>query len=435
MISSDGANMNLSCRKKNLKLGLGIMVIFLSTLLPVHADPMKLTLSTDVEGRYTDNVFFDINDYVSDYSTRISPGINGGWDKEDWALMFSGTAHFFRYLEYDELDAVDQLYSGQLDRQWGSRFSASLSASYLIDERRDRELSETGLLFGNDRRWRQSYGLGGQYQMSELTAMSLSYNLQMEDFDDETNYDSGIHTVQLLITRSLDSIWENSSGRFQASGRFYEYRREYQGTENLLGDPVGVDVEDRQNIDYYSMSLGIGYQWTEKLSLTVDLGARHSSNEQQVTHTFEPNVVGLTEITDEEENTSIGYIALLEMNYKSEKGLFNILASHDLVPASGRGGTTERSTLRLGMERRLARQWFFDCSLRTYLNRSDESGVTSDNDELTVEFHTGLRYAFNSQWSLGTYWRTYWLDDRQLHVDRKQNTMTLLLDWNWPIIE
>lgn len=427
--------MNLFRSRNNLKIGLGIMVIFLSVLLPLHADPMKLTLSTDVEGRYTDNVFFDFNDYVSDYSTRISPGIKGGWDKEDWALMFSGTAHFFRYLEYDELDAVDQLYSGRLDRQWGLRFSTFLSANFLIDERRDRELSETGLLFDDGRRWRQTYGLGGQYQMGELTIMSLSYNLQVEDFDNETNYDAGIHSVQLLVSRNLDSIWENSTGRFQTAGKFYEYRRDYHVTEDLLGDPVGMEVEDRQNIDYYSMSLGIGYQWTEKLSLTVDLGARFSRNEQQATHTFEPNNVGLTAITDEEESTSTGYVVLLEMNYKGEKGLFNVLASHDLAPASGRDGTTERSTLRLGLERRLARQWFFDCSLRTYLNRSDESGVTSDDDELTVEVKTGLRYAFHPRWNLGAYWRTYWLDDRQLHVDRNQNTMTLLLDWNWPILE
>jgi hypothetical protein len=408
------------------------LLFFLS--LPLWADPSKLELTADIETRYTDNVFFDIEDPVDDFILRASPGIQGGWDAEDVSLEFSGKAHFYHYREYDELNAVDQLYSGRLNRQWSDRFSTALSADFLIDERRDRELAETGLLFDDDRRWRQSYGLSGQYALSELSSVDLSYTFQVEDFENETHYDSGIHRVQALFSRSLASFLENCIGRIQAVGGFYEYRRDYDSTGTLVGFPVDIKVEDRQNIDYYSLSLGLGYQWTEKLNLTFDMGARLTRNKQRVSNEFSPNPY-LTSQADEEENESTGYVAMLTADYRGEKGGFSMLASHDLVPSSGQDGTTERSTLRLAVDRRLTLKWSCYGSARAYLNRSDDSRVTSDDDELTLELKTGLRYALHPRWRIGADWRTYWIEDRQEHVDRYQNTMTLMLQWNWPVLD
>lgn len=409
------------------------LLFFLS--LPLWADPSKLELTANIEASFTDNVFFSIEDPVDDFILRTSPGIKGGWEVEDVNLEFSGKAHFYHYREYDELNAVDQLYSGKLSRQWSDRFSTTLSAGFLIDERRDRELAETGLLLDDDRRSRQTYGLSGLYELSELSSVNLSYTFQVEDFRNETNYDSGIHRIQALFVRSLAPVLENCTGRLQAAGGFYEYRRDYDSTGDLAGFPVDIKVQDRQNIDYYALSLGLGYQWTEKLNLTFDMGARFTRNKQRVVSEFSPNPSDLTSRTDEEEHESTGYVSMLMADYRGEKGGFSILASHDLVPSSGRDGTTERSSLRLAVDRRLSLKWFCYGSARAYLNRSDDSRVTADDDELTLELRTGLGFSLHPRLRVAADWRTYWIEDRRQHVDRYQNTMFLMLQWNWPVLE
>jgi hypothetical protein len=402
--------------------------------LPVAAGLLNFNLTTNVQARYSDNVFFSTENTESDYCLRISPGIRSGWKTEAMELRFSGFAHIYRYQENEELDTVDQIYSADYSRQWNPRFATAVSASFLVDERRDRELSETGLLFDDDRRWKQAYHLSGQYQLSELSQMSLSYGFQVEDYHDDTNYDTTIHTIQLLISRNLASILENSTGRLQAIGGFYEYRRDYETTDSVFNF-YSVDMDDQQDIDYYSFKLGLGYRWTEKLNLTFDAGARFTKTNQSAASIIEPNPFGMTGTVIEEENESTGFVAMFQADYSGEKAQFSVQASHDLVPASGLEGAAERSTLRLAVQRRLSTKWSFDCSARTYLNRSDESDVTSDKDELTLLFRTGLKYAFHPMWHVRAAWQTYWIEDRQNHVDKRQNIVTLRLDWNWSVLD
>jgi hypothetical protein len=178
--------------------------------------------------------------------------------------------------------------------------------------------------------------------------------------------------------------------------------------------------------------MGVSYDKTERLKLNMDLGARFTRTEKTVTQT----IGNVDLLTAEDEDESWGYVATLEAIYSGEKWEFRALASHDIVPASGReGGTVERTTLRLGGNGRIVSKWYYHWSARCYLNSSDDSSVASEEDEFTIQLKAGLRYAFTPSWSLGAYWQTYWLDDRENDVDRTQNTASLRLQWNWPILE
>lgn len=398
------------------------------------ADALKLKATTIVEEKYSDNVFFDSDDRLDDLITHFSPGLQGGCQTETTELLLGGRVDYYDYQEHDDLDAMDRFYDGRFTRRWDSRFTTNLTASYLEDETRERELAETGLLFSDDRRQRKTYGLDGQYQVNERSAVSFFYGFQTEDFADELNYDLSIHTIQILITSGVSPVPERCIGRMQLVGGLYEYLRNYVAVDPFLG-VYNTEVDDEQSIDYYSTSLGFEYEWTERLHLTFDLGGRFTKIEKTLKQAVESNPLGLEVPPDKEESESWGYVAMLDMVYKGEKGRFNIMASHDLVPASGQEGTTERTTIKLNGSKRLTDQWSFSWAARGYLNRSDGTEVTTDEDELTIQLHAGLKYIFDPQWTLGAYWLTSWIDDRETDEERTQNKITLRLQWNWPILE
>ena len=416
------------------KFWFGALILLFCYSETVIADPLKLKLGADVEEKYSDNVFFDAEDPKDDFINRIRPWLRTGWVTETVDLQLSGKADFYDYWDNDDLDAVDQFYDGRLFRRWNSRFSTTLSAAYLNDERRERELAETGLLFNNDNRQRYTCTLNGEYQISELSAMSLTYSYEHETFDDERTYDLQAHLVQLSITRSMAPALERTTGRVVLVGGLYEYGRDFATSDPFLG-LYRMDVDDDQTIEYDSIRIGLSHNRTERLQFNMDMGARFARVDNTVDRTIEPNPLNLTVPRAEEEDESWGYVATLEAVYSGEKWQLSALASHDLVPASGRDGSSERTTLRFDGKGRLVSRWYYHWSARGYLNRSDDSGVTSDDDEITVRLQAGLRYAFNPSWSLGAYWLTTWIDDRENNVDRAQNVASLRLQWNWPILE
>ncbi len=413
------------------KIWLGAIALVVLWSLVLNADPLKLKVAASIEERYSDNVFFDAENQTSDLITRFSPAVEGGWRTERTDLLLSWRPDFYYYRDTSDLNAVDQYCDGRLSHQWTERLSTTLSVSYLDDERAERELSDTGLLFNNDPRQRRTYGFGGQYQISEKAALALSCGYTDETFDNPQDYDYGAHTVSVLFSRNLEPLLKRSTGRIQAGYALYDYSRDYS-SGNVL---QVIDVHDQRTYQNYSLSLGLARSMTERLELTVDLGARLTHREDEIRlHTTD--FLGRRSYQSSvEEDDSLGFVGMLEAVYTSEKSRFSALLSHDLVPASGRNGATERTTLRLADNGRLTGDLYFDVWMRAYRNRTEETGTASQVDEHTVQFNAGLRYAFNPTWSLGAYWLTTWVEDRGTDVDKTQNTFALRLMWNRPVLE
>jgi hypothetical protein len=399
-----------------------------------NSDPLKFKFGVNLEERYSDNIFFDTSDPQDDLITQLGPWLQGGWKTEIIDFQLQGRLDYYDYRDNDDLDALDQSYKSHLFRQWTPRFSTSLSAAYLDDERRERDLAETGLLFNDDNRQRQTYSLDGHYQLSQLSTVSLTYSYQDEAFDDELTYDFQSHWVQLTSSSDLSSVVQRCSGNLILAGGVYTYKRDYDTMDPFLGI-FPSRTNDEQFIEYYALRLGVKHDRTKRLRLNIDIGARYTRIKKTVSTTIAPNTLNLTVPTDEEEDESRGYVATVEVNYSGDTYQINVLASHDLVPASGRDGTVERTTLRFGGTGRIVNNWSYHWAARGYLNRSDNSRVTEDEDEVTVQLTGGLRYAFTRQWSLGAYWQTYWLDDRNNDIDKTQSTASLRLQWNWPILD
>jgi hypothetical protein len=399
-----------------------------------NSDPLRFEFGLDFEEKYSDNIFFEADNPQDDSITHIEPWLQGAWKTQITDFQLQGKLHYYDYRDNDDLDVVDQSYNSRLFRQWSPRFSTTVSAAYLDDERRERDLAETGLLFNDDNRQRQTYSLDGQYQLSQRSAASLTYSYQDEAFDDELTYDLQSHWVQLTLSSDLTSIVRRCSVNLTLAGGVYKYNRDYDTVDPFLG-LFQARANDEQSIEYYALRLGVSYNRTERLRLNLDVGARLTRTERTHSTTINPNPLGLIVPTDEEEDESRGYVGTVEVIYSGETYQISGHASHDLVPASGRNGTVERTTLRFDGTGRIVQNWSYHWTARGYLNRSDNSRVTGDENELTVQLSGGLRYAFTRQWRLGAYWQTYWLDDRDNDVDKTQNTVSLRLQWNWPILD
>lgn len=306
----------------------------------------------------------------------------------------------------------------------------------MFDETRDRELTETGLLFNDDRRYRRTCGFNGHYQSSERTAVGFAYTYQSDDYDDPLTYDLTVHLARMLISSRLAPILERGRGRLQLVGGLYKYRRNYDAVAYLYGlFPYDSAVEDKQTIDYYSATVGMAYEWTERLQLTADLGTRYSLTKQHVSTSIGSNPFLSGYPPRRLDIESWGFVGMVEVGYAFEKGRLSLTASHDLQPASGQEGATERTSLRLAGENRITDQWSFSWSAQGYLNRSDEGSSQSDDDELTVQLDAGLRYALNRQWSIGAYGRTIRIDDRKRDSERIQNSVMVRVGLNWLVLE
>jgi hypothetical protein len=409
------------------------LAVILVMLLPLvsNADPLQLKLSASVEEKYSDHVFSQAGEGVTDFITRLSPAVEGGWRTERTGFLLSWHPDCYYYQENRGMNSVDQTWDGRLSHQWTERLSTSLTAGYLDDEQPERELSETGLLFNTQHRQRWTCGLDEQYQVSEKTAVAMSYGYTDEAFDDPRTFDLRSHSVSVLLSRNLAPLVARTTGRLQVTGASYEYKRSYV-LEDLFQT---ISTDDRQSVEYYSLTLGLAHTMTERLQFTLDLGTRYTRSEreikQHVATLFGEGDLAPVEMVD----TSSGFVGTLETAYASEKSSFSVLLSHDVAPASGRSGLSERTTLRLADNGRLTGDWYYNLSISAYRNVIDATEDTAGTDELTTQLGAGLRYNINLIWNVGIYWGSVWIDDRKNDNSDNQNSCSVKVGWNWPVLE
>jgi hypothetical protein len=195
---------------------------------------------------------------------------------------------------------------------------------------------------------------------------------------------------------------------------------------------VDVTVDDQKTTYYGSATLGFAYIWSERLELTLDLGGRMSRDELIIQRSYPFNS---TMATQEEFSDSQGFVGTLNAIYKTWTGRISMAVSHDLVPASGREGTVERTVLRFAGSRRFQDKWHCSGSISGFWNRTGESEAIDETEEQTLQLHADLKYAFNPWLSLGAHWTTTWIDDLEGDTDRRQTTLSLRLLWDLPIKE
>jgi hypothetical protein len=345
---------------------------------------MKLIPSVDLRQEYIDNLFMTQNDttaasdvIMDDFITTTSPGLTVKQQSERLKLNLNSHLDWAWYKKNNDLNGYDKAASGGLSYAATERLDISADASCSRDSRPDRDLDVTGLILDTTRRDRYNGGISGNYLISEKTSASLSSSYHQDDYDSNENIDYKSSTANMGIFHQ--PAWLNHLTTLFCNVQYSQY--EYETS----------------TVDYYSISTGAESDITETFNIRFDLGARYTVSEFQTLkwilsdppYGYEIKVV-------EETNSSKGGIGQISLNYHGEFIHCAMSAAHDIQPASGRDGSSERTSTSLTFNKRFTEE--LNCSLdgSYFVNNADEdefSSVAIDEETFRLSFKS--RYNFS----------------------------------------
>ncbi|MFH1515447.1 MAG: hypothetical protein ABIG42_08310, partial [bacterium] len=177
------------------------------------------------------------------------------------------------------------------------------------------------------------------------------------------------------------------------------------------------------SVDYCAITTGVESDLKEMFSYRFDLGAHYTISRFQVSKPeFIPSQGYYGIVTKEEENDGWGGIGNIELIYKGEFTGCRVSASHDMKPASGRGGTANRTSFALNFNRRLTEEFSCGINGKYYLNKADEDNYTGITiDEETIRAAVKIRYQFTRLISLDTGFSFTRIIDNEVDTETDRN--------------
>lgn len=405
---------------RRLKAGLALFFVALS-LEGALADETQVTPSIEVRADYNDNIFFDTTDELSDYVFTITPGIELTRRTERLESNLRVSFPINRYADLDELNEVDQMYSGALRYQWSPRVATSLQAGYIRDSQPERDLLETGLVQGERTRRGLSAGFSGEYSFSEETTAGLFYAYTGARYNDPQYTDSDSHSLNLVFTRDMEKIIANTYGRLSFGGSLYEYSpNDYNSAP--------YDVEN------YSAMVGVVHLVSERYSISADVGVRYTRSEFSVSRLQEvapgeSRIVTLTEKSDD-----LGGVGRLALSYAGESVGATLSASRDIGTSGGIGGTVERTVFAFDADKRITYKLWAHFSAGYYLNDSkDMEGSLSQIDSETWRLSPSLRYEYSRDLRFEASYSFARINDRIDNTEAERNLVFLRIIYKHPL--
>ena len=357
---------------------------------------------------YNDNIFFDSSSSRKEdaFITRVLPGIEASYRTEQTDIRLSGKLQQSWYSRLSRLDDLDQYYAGSLKYTFTPSFSMSGRAGYTIDSQPDRDILETGLILSNNKRQRQTYGASGTYVINEKTLSTLSYDYSKDSYLDTIDSQSDIesNSVNLGFLRDLGAF---GPGPLQGRMNLGYNRYRYTGT----------------TVDSYMATVGVSSDLHEKWNFLIDGGVRR--NETNFTF-LSLGPTGFVERDNTEKGW--GWVVQSILSYKASYGTARLRLSHDLAPAGGSTGVTQRTGAYLDLTYRFTYELsgtFSTAYIRNKADRGDFGTVGIDED--TYYFSPGLRYAFTKDISIDASYNFLRNKDKRYHTDAERNLFLVQL--------
>ena len=410
---------------------LPILAIVLGAVHGVMAADHQLVTSVAAIYEYNDNILLNADNEVSDNIYTIAPKLEVVRHSEKYTVRADGKLEFYRYQDNDVLDDTDQWYNGTLDATPTERWRFGAEAHVSDDNRPDRDIEVTGLVLGNNRRKRINAGTSAQYTFSEMVGGGLFLEFNRENFDDPEISDRKDYHAVLTMTRSLDAWLARTTGRLNLGYSHYEFERQFDRTGNLGFFEVTTLIEDRSEVDNYSLTAGTESALTEKVNLVVDLGGRYaqSQRELQVARTYSPPLITEAPSITDDDYDSYGFVGSVAFTYRGERSRSDLLLSHDLQPVSGENATVNRTTVRVSGSMRLLERLHGNLFFQWYQNINDQSDPTQqDIDTQTWNAGGGLRWALNDYFDLAANYVYTIYDDREAGTTAYRNLATVQLE-------
>ncbi|MEE4175220.1 MAG: hypothetical protein V2I57_13290 [Xanthomonadales bacterium] len=253
----------------------GLMLACLVLISPaVHAQSGYYVVPwLFVEGSYDDNIFFDTEDEVSDFITRVSPQLDVGYDSANlsWLLSYRNDAEWYR--DFSELDSSTArgFGLGQIDYTVNRRWSLRANTEYIQSNSvQDLSLNPGGEIpgvVGRAEAQRMLLSGGSEYR---FTPQWIG-NVDLTWIDDEL--EGFTENERLAATTRVEQVLTSARSLFYV----YEYRDyEFREIPQDESDPVVTDQEDS-----HTLWIGLTQALTESSRLELRAGPRFSDGDTE----------------------------------------------------------------------------------------------------------------------------------------------------------
>ncbi len=368
------------------------MILVLTLLLggPAWGADVKFTPTVMLETEYNDNILLTNEHKFDDFIATLSPGLRFEYNTERLITNFRLKLDGIKYMDSEELDNVDQFYKAFVQYQLSPRWSVETEGSFRQDSRPDRDLSVTGLALRPGIRDRWSVRLSSGYVFNEKFSGSFSCLYQTETSKDPGFVSSEIGYVGVGGTYNLGKYFERpTTGRWNVNYTRYNYPDVNSLTEN------------------YTVTAGFLREFTEKWSLTMDLGVRYTTSDYEtlspiiVELPFPPWFLVVGYETLAMSNKGWGGTGEIDLAYVGEMINMHLTLSQDVSEASGYSGPLERTSLMFTLYKRIRKSYGVYLVTEYFFNNTDSDQFqASAEDQRTFRFKPSVNYFLNNRTTL-----------------------------------
>ncbi|MFH2075028.1 MAG: outer membrane beta-barrel protein [Pseudomonadota bacterium] len=385
-----------------------IALSFILVVPSVRADEFRLVPSIAAREEYNSNIFLSTVDQKRDFVTTLSPGIE--IVKRDERLDTGAQIRVDRveYTDNRDLNATDQTYKGNIRYRFTPNFSFAANAGYLVDSQPDRDLQTTGLVMSALQRERVNTSLSTDYQITEITALSMSYAYSKDTYEKKF-FDTLSHQVNAGLTQDFSKYFPAVKGMLNFGYSSYDiagFR-----TNSIMG------------------TMGISRNFSEIWAINVSGGARYTETEFPVLRLQQA-------AQDKQTDEGWGWVGQVSLTYKGERSNGHLTYSRDVSPASGEGTAVERNALMIGGRYRLTYELSFLLNAGYYTNKSGQFASSANAiDSQSFIINPRLRYEFSKDVALEASYDYYKVDDRAADTQAERHRVSLYLSVQHAFLE
>lgn len=373
------------------------------------ADERKVIPSIALQQEYNDNLYFSSQTREGDFISTVSPALELMNNTERLQAGMKMQLDSSYYHDNQNLDSIDQDYSGHVRYALSSKANLFTSAGYRRDSRVDRDFTQTGFLLGAVTRDRYNYRLGGDYALSEAMRVQLQYSFDTDYYESSAYSDYTSHDVSFLLSRDLSRFISRTIGRINLG--MTKYTAEGSAVTN------------------YSGTIGAERSFDERFSLFADLGLRYTQS------TFDTILVPSGTLSEEHADGS-GLSGQAGMSYDGDLNNAKLVLSHGVTAASGRNGTVERTALQCSVGRRLNETSRVAFAAGYLVNKSTQDELAASAiDERSLWLQPKMLYALNGQVAVETSYNHALVTNKVADTDAYRNLVLLRLVFQYALFE
>jgi hypothetical protein len=356
-----------------------LALFFYIFLLDASAAEITTTPSLSLKVEYDDNIDFNRNDEIDDFSGSAVPGFQLKYLTELFEFNANGEIDFKRYYDETDFDRVNHLYGVDSKYRMLERLYVLGEFEFRKDETIDSQLEETGRVFERGKRERYYADGGLRYQISELSDVGPNFSYEKTNFSSEDDEDYDLYQISLTYTK--------------------EFQNE-RDTISLKPSYAKYD-SDTQDADGYRFEVGWKHLLGETITSDILVGARYTSIDRK---------------DNDNTDNNWGGIAKIDLKKIGETFIGNVGYSHD-IRSDTEGEIIEVDRLYLNLDKKITERFGFKFAGSAYYSE-EESG---DKDKIRYFILTpSLYYMLTTYHSL----ELFYSYQNEVEMDEPGNPQT-----------